>query len=88
MILDTPDVRLSMLEEQLARITVTLGAFYQSPLSVSSLQPVLALCVELNPQLRVRPSATAPSPSLVPADSKADARPTRAASHLGATEAV
>lgn len=40
-----------LLREHIAR---TLRTFYEAPLSVSSLQPVLDLAVDLNPGLKVR----------------------------------
>lgn len=36
-------------------IAEVLAAFYAAPVTISSLQPILALCVELNPALKVKP---------------------------------
>ena len=62
------------------RVAAALRAFHQSPLSMSSVQPLLDLAVEYNPDLRdVCPF---PADSLLqPVDTAPDA-------HLGATEAV
>jgi hypothetical protein len=43
---------------QLAHVADILRRFYEAQLSLSSLQPVLDLAVELNPALRVRRAPT------------------------------
>lgn len=60
------------------RVAAALRAFYLSPLSMSSLQPLLDLAVEYNPDLR---GADPFSPQPVNPAPDADC-------HLGATEAV
>jgi hypothetical protein len=37
--------------EQLERMAATLKTFYYAELSMSTLQPILALCIELNPEI-------------------------------------
>jgi hypothetical protein len=71
------------------RIARVLRDFYVAPVSLSSLQPVLDLAVELNPDLRPA-AALSPWAPLSPSDPSAAAPKVApaACSHLGATEAV
>lgn len=62
------------------RIAAELKRFHLSPLSVSSVQPLLDLAVELNPELAGRQS----HPPLYPAAAPRSV----VGAHLGATEAV
>jgi len=50
--LDRLAVQIDELLRERDHIIETLTAFYHSDISMSSLQPVLDLCVELNPSLK------------------------------------
>ena len=40
--------------EEIARIAKTLRDFYNAPITIASIQPVLELAIALNPDLQVR----------------------------------
>ena len=50
--LDRLAVQIDELLRERAHIIETLTTFYRSDISMSSLQPLLDLCVELNPSLK------------------------------------
>lgn len=51
MVITSTDARLAIAEERIARIAQTLRTFYRAPVTLSALQPVLVLAMELNPDL-------------------------------------
>jgi hypothetical protein len=52
--LDNVSMQLERLVRERAEIARTLSEFYVSDISMRSLQPILDLCVQLNPTLRAR----------------------------------
>jgi hypothetical protein len=57
------ELRLQQAAAELERIRQLLRTFYNAPLSISSLQPVLDLALSMNPDLRITALARAETPA-------------------------